>query len=95
MKQTSLPNFLNNTEYIINNVLDGNEPVVIKLQEGNVILMTEEEYNILVLNSNMANIKEQESVSPLALYLHIVQNHFSFLILHQHHQLILLFLHLL
>ena len=53
MEQTSLQNFLNNVEYAINNVIDNNEPTAVRTEEGNVILMTEEEYRSLVLNSNI------------------------------------------
>ena len=57
MSNTSKSNFLNNTEDIIENVLIKQTHVIIETNQGNVVLITEKEYNKLALNTNLPNIK--------------------------------------
>ena len=47
MSETSKSNFLNNTEDIINHILNSKDFLLIKSKEGNVVLLPEEEYNKL------------------------------------------------
>lgn len=48
MNHTSINNFLNNVEDIINNTVANNELTVIKTEDGNVVLLSEKQYNYLV-----------------------------------------------
>ena len=57
MSNTSKSNFLNNAEDIIENILTKQNHVIIETNQGNVVLITEKEYNKLVLNTNLPNIK--------------------------------------
>ena len=59
MSNTSKSNFLNNTEDIIENVLTNQDHVVVETSQGNVVLITEEEYNKLVLNVNLAKYRNR------------------------------------
>lgn len=59
MPNTSKSNFLNNTEDIIENVLSNQDHVVIETNQGNVVLITEEECNKLVLNVNLAKYRNR------------------------------------
>ena len=59
MSNTSKSNFLNNTEDIIENVLTNQDHVVVETSQGNVVLITEEEYNKLVLNINLAKYRNR------------------------------------
>ena len=45
---TTLSNFLNNAENIINNALTNEDYTTIKTEEGNVVLMSEQQYECLV-----------------------------------------------
>ena len=56
MSNTSKSNFLNNTEDIIENVIMNKDHVVIETNQGNVVLITEEKYNKLILNVNLPQI---------------------------------------
>ena len=49
METTSISNFLNNSEAIINNIITNKEPVTITSSDGNLILTTEEEYKKLIM----------------------------------------------
>ena len=53
MINTSLSNFLNNTEAIISNSVNNNEPVTIKLDDCNLVIISEKEYERLLLNDNI------------------------------------------
>jgi PHD/YefM family antitoxin component YafN of YafNO toxin-antitoxin module len=53
MIDTSLSNFLNNTEAIISNSISNDEPVTIKSEYCNLVLITEDEYKRLTLNDNI------------------------------------------
>ena len=44
MQKTTLSNFLNNTEAIINNTLYNKEFTKITTEDGNVVLITEEQF---------------------------------------------------
>lgn len=55
MIETSLSNFLNNTEAIISNSITNDEPVTIKSEYCNLILITEDEYKRLISNNNLFN----------------------------------------
>lgn len=59
MSNTSKSNFLNNTEDIIENVLSNQDHVVIETNQDNVVLITEGEYNKLVLNVNLAKYRNR------------------------------------
>ena len=48
MNYTTLSNFLNNEENIINNALTNEDYTTIKTEEGNVVLMSEQQYECLV-----------------------------------------------
>ena len=48
MNYTTLSNFLNNAENIINNALTNEDYTTIKTEEGNVVLMSEQQYECLV-----------------------------------------------
>ena len=48
MNYTTLTNFLNNAENIISNTIVNEEHTTIKTEEGNVVLLTEQQYNCLV-----------------------------------------------
>lgn len=58
MINTSLSNFLNNTEAIISNSISNDEPVTIKSEYCNMILITEDEYKRLVLNDNILKYRK-------------------------------------
>ena len=58
MIETSLSNFLNNTEAIISNSISNDEPVTIKSEYCNLILITEDEYKRLVLNDNILKYRK-------------------------------------
>ena len=47
MNYTSLSNFLNNTENIINNTITNEQFTTIKAEEGNVVLMSEQQFACL------------------------------------------------
>lgn len=53
MSTTSKSNFINNTEDIIENVIINKDHVVIETDNGNVVLITEDEYEKLLLNLNL------------------------------------------
>ena len=53
MIDTSLSNFLNNTEAILSNSISNDEPVTIKSEYCNLVLITEDEYKRLTLNDNI------------------------------------------
>lgn len=57
MSETSKSNFLNNVEDMISNVLNNKDFLVIKTQEGNVVMLTEEEYEFLVMNAKNIQYK--------------------------------------
>lgn len=48
MNHTSLTNFINNAEDIINNTISNNEITAIKTEEDSVVLMSREQYNYLI-----------------------------------------------
>lgn len=48
MNHTSLSNFLNNTEDIINNIVNNKEFTTVNTKEGNVVIMTEQQYKSIV-----------------------------------------------
>lgn len=48
MNHTSISNFLNNTEDIINNTVTNNEITAIKTEDSSAILMSGKQYNYLV-----------------------------------------------
>lgn len=48
MNYTSISNFLNNAEDIINNTVANNEVTVIKTENGSAVLMSGKQYNYLV-----------------------------------------------
>ena len=48
MINTSLSNFLNNTEAFISNSANNNEPVTIKSDDCNLVIISEKEYERLV-----------------------------------------------
>ena len=60
MIETSLSNFLNNTEAIISNSISNDEPVTVKLGYCNLVLITEDEYKRLTLNDNILKHKIEE-----------------------------------
>ena len=60
MIDTSLSNFLNNTEAILSNSISNDEPVTVKLEYCNLVLITEDEYKRLVLNDNILKHKIEE-----------------------------------
>ena len=60
MIDTSLSNFLNNTEAIISNSISNDEPVTVKLGYCNLVLITEDEYKRLTLNDNILKHKIEE-----------------------------------
>jgi len=57
MINTSLSNFLNNTEAIISNSITNDEPVTIKSEYCNLVLIPEDEYKRLVINDNILKYK--------------------------------------
>lgn len=59
MSTTSKSNFLNNTEDIIENVIANKDFVTIETDKGNVVLITEEEYENLVFNVNLSNYRNR------------------------------------
>ena len=60
MIDTSLSNFLNNTEAILSNSISNDEPVTVKLGYCNLVLITEDEYKRLTLNDNILKHKIEE-----------------------------------
>ncbi len=48
MNHTSISNFLNNAEDIINNTVANNEITAIKTEDGSAVLMSGKQYNYLV-----------------------------------------------
>lgn len=48
MNHTSISNFLNNAEDIINNTVTNNEVTAIKTEDGSDVLMSGKQYNYLV-----------------------------------------------
>lgn len=48
MNYTSISNFLNNAEDIINNTVSNNEITAIKTEGGSAVLMSGKQYNYLV-----------------------------------------------
>lgn len=48
MNYTSISNFLNNAEDIINNTITNNEVTAIKTEDGSAVLMSGKQYNYLV-----------------------------------------------
>lgn len=60
MIDTSLSNFLNNTEAIISNSITNDEPVTIKSKYCSLVLITEDEYKRLMLNDNILKYKRVE-----------------------------------
>ena len=48
MNYTTLSNFLNNAENIISNTINNEEHTTIKTEDGNVVLLTEQQYNCLI-----------------------------------------------
>lgn len=59
MSITSKSNFINNTEDIIENVLINKDHVIVETDNGNVVLITEDEYEKLVLNLNLFYYKNR------------------------------------
>ena len=59
MIDTSLSNFLNNTEAILSNSISNDEPVTIKSNYCNLVLITEDEYKRLILNDNILKYKKE------------------------------------
>ena len=59
MSTTSKSNFLNNAEDIIENVINNKDHFVIETDKDNVVLITEEEYDKLVLNVNLVNYRNR------------------------------------
>lgn len=57
MINTSLSNFLNNTEAFISNSVNNNEPVTIKSDDCNLVIISEKEYERLLLNDNILKYK--------------------------------------
>ena len=57
MINTSLSNFLNNTEAIISNSVNNNEPVTIKSDDCNLVIISEKEYERLLLSDNILKYK--------------------------------------
>lgn len=57
MINTSLSNFLNNTEAIISNSINNNEPVTIKSDDCNLVIISEKEYERLLLSDNILKYK--------------------------------------
>jgi len=60
MIDTSLSNFLNNTEAILSNSISNDEPVTIKSEYCNLVLITEDEYKRLTLNDNILRYKIEQ-----------------------------------
>lgn len=58
MIDTSLSNFLYNTEDIISNSIANDEPVTIKSEYCNLVLITEDEYKRLILNDNILKYRK-------------------------------------
>lgn len=58
MIETSLSNFLNNTEAIISNSIANDEPVTIKSEYFSLVLITEDEYKRLVLSDNILKYRK-------------------------------------
>ena len=48
MNYTTISNFINNAENIIRNTIANEVHTTIKTKEGNVVLLTEQQYNCLV-----------------------------------------------
>ena len=48
MNYTILSNFLNNAENIISNTIANEEHTTIRSEDGNVVMLTEQQYNCLV-----------------------------------------------
>lgn len=48
MNHTTLTNFINNAEDIINNTISNNEITAIKTEEDSVVIMSREQYNYLI-----------------------------------------------
>lgn len=48
MNYTTLANFINNAENIINNTITNEEHTLIKTEEGNAVLLPEAQYNCLL-----------------------------------------------
>ena len=65
MNYTTLSNFLNNAENIINNALTNEDYTTIKTEEGNVVLMSEQQYECLV-EALVRNREEQEKIQKRA-----------------------------
>lgn len=59
MSTTSKSNFLNNTEAIIENIISNKDHVVVETDKGNVVLISEEEYDKLVFNVNLSNYRNR------------------------------------
>ena len=59
MSTTSKSNFLNNAEDIIENVITNKDFVVIETDKGNVVLITEEDYENFVFNMNLLNYRNR------------------------------------
>ena len=53
MNTTTKSNFLNNVENILSNIITNNESMLIKTENGNVVILTEEEYKQLRFDSNI------------------------------------------
>ena len=60
MIETSLSNFLNNTEAILSNSISNDEPVTVKLGYCNLVIIPEDEYKRLTLNNNILKHKIEE-----------------------------------
>lgn len=48
MNYTSLSNFINNAEDIINNTIENEEFTTIKTEDGNVVVMSENQFACLI-----------------------------------------------
>lgn len=48
MEHTSLVNFMNNTENIINNIITNEDFLTVETNKGNVVVMSEHEYECLI-----------------------------------------------
>ena len=55
MNYTTLSNFLNNTENIINNTIVNEELTTIRTEDGNVVLMTEKQYDCFIESLSRMN----------------------------------------
>ena len=55
MKYTTLSDFVNNAEYIVSNIIINEGFTTIKTKRGNVVLMSERQYNYLIESLSKKN----------------------------------------